>query len=160
MDIYNILNKLNIKYEEVEHEAIFTVNDASKLEINKMLEGIECKNLFVKSKNNYYLIFTGIEKKVDLKFLAKSVNESRFSFASIVELKEILNSDIGSVTPLSIINDKSNRVILIIDSNLQNKRVLVHSNTNTKTLSLKYDDLLKYIEYTKHRYFITDTSNN
>ena len=115
MDIYTILNKLNINYEEVNHKSVCTVQEAINLGISKMITGIECKNLFVKSKNNYYLILVKSSKRVNLKELSKLINETRLSFATIEELKEILNLDIGSVTPLSIINDKDNKVTLLLD---------------------------------------------
>ena len=153
MDIYTILNKLNINYEEVNHKSVCTVQEAINLGISKMITGIECKNLFVKSKNNYYLIFVKSSKRVNLKELSKLINETRFSFATIEELKEILNLDIGSVTPLSIINDKDNKVTLLLDKELKNEKVLVHSNINTRTLSLYYNDLLKFIEYMNHKYY-------
>ena len=154
MDIYTILNKLNINYEEVNHKSVCTVQEAINLGISKMITGIECKNLFVKSKNNYYLILVKSSKRVNLKELSKLINETRLSFATIEELKEILNLDIGSVTPLSIINDKDNKVTLILDKELKNEKVLVHSNINKRTLSLYYNDLLKFIEYINHKYYI------
>lgn len=154
MDIYTILNKLNINYEEVNHKSVCTVQEAKNLGISKMITGIECKNLFVKSKNNYYLILVKSSKRVNLKELSKLINETRLSFATIEELKEILNLDIGSVTPLSIINDKDNKVTLILDKELKNEKVLVRSNINTRTLSLYYNDLLKFIEYMNHKYYI------
>ena len=153
MDIYTILNKLNINYEEVNHKSVCTVQEAINLGISKIITGIECKNLFVKSKNNYYLIFVKSSKRVNLKELSKLINETRLSFATIEELKEILNLDIGSVTPLSIINDKDNKVTLLLDKELKNEKVLVHSNINTRTLSLYYNDLLKFIEYMNHKYY-------
>lgn len=154
MDIYTILNKLNINYEEVNHKSVCTVQEAINLGISKMITGIECKNLFVKSKNNYYLILVKSSKRVNLKELSKLINETRLSFATIEELKKILNLDIGSVTPLSIINDEDNKVTLLLDKELKNEKVLVHSNVNTKTLSLYYNDLLKFIEYMNHKYYI------
>ena len=153
MDIYTTLNKLNINYEEVNHKSVCTVQEAINLGISKMITGIECKNLFVKSKNNYYLILVKSSKRVNLKELSKLINETRLSFATIEELKEILNLDIGSVTPLSIINDKDNKVTLLLDKELKNEKVLVHSNINTRTLSLYYNDLLKFIEYMNHKYY-------
>ena len=154
MNIYDILNELNIKYDEVEHDPIFTVNDAFDLGISNNIDGVECKNLFVKCKDNYYIVFIDSNKKADLKSLSKLVNEKKFSFATTNELKEILNLDIGSVTPLGIINDKHNVVSLLIDKDLVDKRVLVHPNVNSKTLSLYFNDLIRFIEYTKHKYYL------
>ena len=38
MNLYEILDKLNIKYEEVEHEAVFTAEQAQFIKVE--IEGI------------------------------------------------------------------------------------------------------------------------
>ena len=154
MDIYNILEELNIKYEEIEHKPVFTIEEALEEKIPDKINGIECKNLFVKNKDNYYLIFMEASKRANLKELAKLLNKSKLSFSNEKELKEILNLNIGSVTPIGIINDKNNLVVLLIDRDLKGKKVLVHPNTNTKTMSIEYEDLIRFIEYTNHKYIV------
>ena len=157
MNIYDILKQNNIKYKEIEHKKITTIEEAKKLNIKKILNGIECKNLFVKSKNNYYIILTDASKKIDLKEIAKQINQNRFSFANENELKEILNLEIGSVTPLGIINDTENKVTLLLDKELEKKEILVHPNINTKTMLIKFNDLIKIIENTNHKYYLINT---
>lgn len=154
MDIYNILDELNIKYEQIEHKPVFTIEEALEENIPDKINGVECKNLFVKNKDNYYLIFMEASKRANLKELAKLLNKSKLSFSNEKELKEILNLNIGSVTPIGIINDKNNLVVLLIDRDLKGKKVLVHPNTNTKTMSIEYEDLIRFIEYTNHKYIV------
>lgn len=154
MEIYDILNKLNIKYEELEHKAVYTIEEALKENIPGRINGIECKNLFVKSKNKYYLIFLRCDKRADLKFIATIAETTKFSFANEKELNEILGLSTGAVSPLGIINDKNNLVTLLIDKDLENERVLVHPNINTKTVSIHIDDLIKLIKYTNHKYIM------
>lgn len=153
MDLYKILNQLNIKYDEISHIPIYTIEDAQFIKTD--IEGIGCKNLFLTDKKGKYFIFM-IEdnKKADIKTIRKSVNTSHLSFANIEELKNILNLDLGSVSPMGIVNDNENVVTILIDKGLENKRLLVHPNINTKTLSIRYEDLIKFIEYEKHRYLI------
>lgn len=153
MEILNILNKLNINYEIISHQAVYTVEEAKQIE--NMIEGIGCKNLFLKDKHKNYFVFVLEEnKRANLKELATYLNVSKLSFATSEELKEVLNLEPGSVTPLSIINDKENKVTLILDQELTNNKILVHPNTNTKTLSLSFEDLIKFIEFTNHKYII------
>lgn len=152
MQVYKLLNKLNIEYIELEHKAVYTIEEALKENIPSKIEGIECKNLFVKSKSNYYLIFIDASKRANLKEIATKLNETKLSFASEEELKEILNLEVGSVTPLGIINDKENKVTLLLDKTLENNKVLMHPNVNTKTISIEYKDLIKIIDYTNHKY--------
>ena len=154
MDIYKILMELNINYEEIEHKAIYTAEEALQEDIANKIDGIGCKNLFVKSKDRYYLIFIKAEKRADLKAIAHLVNEAKLSFASEEELKDILDLTIGSVTPLGIVNDKNNLVTLLIDKELANEKVLAHPNINTKTVSMQLSDLIKLVQHIKHQYIL------
>lgn len=151
MNLYDVLNKLNIEYKEIEHDPVFTIKQAQF--IKNKIYGIGCKNLFLTNKKgNYYLIVLEENKKANIKKISKLTNESHLSFASIQELKEILKLEQGSVTPLGIINDKNNLVTVIVDSELEGKILLVHPNTNKKTLSISYNDLIIFIEYENHKY--------
>lgn len=154
MNIYESLKKLDIGYEEVEHNPIYSYEDAKREDIVSKIEGVECKNLFVKSKIKYYLIFIGAEKRADLKQLSKLLKDTRLEFATQEELKNILNLDLGSVTPLGIINDKENLVTVLIDKDLEGKKVLMHPNCNTKTLSILLEDLIKWIKNRQHDYIL------
>lgn len=80
MNLYDILKKLEIPYCEVEHQAIYTKEDAIKQDILNKIDGIACINLFVKSKNKYYLIVQKAGKKADLKKLATLVQDTRLTF--------------------------------------------------------------------------------
>ncbi len=154
MNIYDILKELDIRYEEIEHKATYTAEEALQENIANRIDGIGCKNLFVKSKNKYYLIFIKAEKRAELKLVAELLNETRLSFASEKELKDILNLTIGSVTPFGLVNDRENLVTLLIDKELENQKVLVHPNVNTKTVSIQLSDLIKLVEHIKHQYIL------
>lgn len=153
MNLYEILDELEITYEEIEHEAVYTIEEANQIEAN--IEGIGSKNLFLKDKNgNYYVYVLREDKRADLKELAKYLNVSKLSFGKDDELKDVLNLEKGGVTPLAVINDKDNKVIIIIDKELEGLKVLHHPNVINKTMSLEHSDLIKIIEYTEHKYFI------
>ena len=153
MTIYEVLDKLKIKYEEITHEAVFTVEEANAIE--EAINGVGCKNLFLTNKKwKYYIYVLEDSKQANLKELQTFLNEKRLSFGKEEELNEILNLTKGSVTPLGIINDKDNLVTIILDKDLENKKILAHPNVNTKTVSLEYQDLIKIIEFTDHNYII------
>lgn len=154
MDIYDSLKSLNIEYEEVSHNAIYSYEDAIKENIASKIDGVECKNLFVKSKTKYYLIFIEAEKRADLKQLSFLLKETRLVFATVEELNNILNLEVGSVTPLGILNDKENKVTLLLDKELAGKKVLMHPNCNTKTISMEFLDLVRWIENENHHYIL------
>ena len=150
IDIYEVLNKLNIEYQMVEHEEVFTAEQSKH--IKNMIEGVGGKTLFLKDKNNYYLYLLDDERRANLKFLSKSLNIGRLSFGNEDELYDKLKLKKGSVTPLGIINDNSS-VILIIDKTLKGKKILTHPNINTATVSIRYDDLIKFIKYCNNTYY-------
>ena len=153
MNIYEILKGLNIQYEEIEHEKVFTVDQAQN--VKSKIEGIGCKNLFLTDrKGKYILVVLEDSKKANIKELAQISDMNRLSFASDEELKNILKLEQGSVTPLGIINDIENKVLIIIDKNLEHKKLLVHPNINTRTISIKYDDLIRFIEFENHKYIL------
>lgn len=155
MDIYELLSHLNIKYEEEKHIKVYTVEEADNLNIK--LDGIGCKNLFLKdNKNNYYLVVMLDNKRCNLKQLSSDLNVKKLSFASVESLEEILNLEKGSVTPLGIINDTNNLVKVVLDRDLVSKKLLVHPNRNDRTINIDYFDLIRVIGYTEHEYVLLD----
>ena len=48
-------------------------------------------------------------------------------------------------------NDTENRVTVVLDKELQGKKILVHPNRNTATISIQYEDLIKFIESEHHK---------
>ena len=143
-EVFNILNKLEIKYEILNHEPVFTVKEAEK--IKEKIDGVGCKNLFLKNKKSYYLLIAEYNANINLKELSKKLG-GRLSFGSEEELKNILNLTKGSVSPFGLIYDKENLVNVIIQKNLNNKKLLFHPNINTKTISISYNDLIKFISF-------------
>ena len=152
MDLYNVLKELNIFYEEISHNKVMTIEEAKKIE--NMIDGIGSKNLFLTDKKKYYLVILEENKRANIKELINIIGCNKLSFASSEKLKEILGLEEGSVTPFGIINDKDNRVVLLIDKDLRDNQLLFHPNINTKTISVNYDDLIKFIEYENHEYIV------
>lgn len=153
MNIYDVLDKLSISYEEITHDAVKTVKEAK--EIENMIDGVPVKNLFLTdNENSYYLVMLEARKRADLKKITRLVNKKHLSFASVNDLKDILKLDSGSVTPLGIINDRDNKVKIVIDKDLVKKKILVHPNVNIKTISINFDDLIMFIKYENHDYIL------
>ncbi len=151
MDILELLKEMNIEYELQEHRAVYTVEDVQEIFLN--LDGIGCKNLFLKDiKKNLFLYTLPDNKRADLKTLPEKINSKRLSFANENDLQEYLGLTPGSVTPLGIINDKEQKVTVVLDKELKNNKVLIHPNRNTATVSIKYEDLIKFINHCGNEY--------
>ena len=157
MNIFELLDALGIKFKILEHAAVYTVEESRQLKIFEKLGGQACKNLFLRTKHGeFYLLTLQADKRADLKLVAKNLGLPRLSFASEAELEQILGLKSGAVTPLGIINDVNKKVRLIIDAELAGKTLLLHPNTNTATIALDFEDLLKIIRHTAHEYLIID----
>ncbi len=152
MDLYGLLKKLNISYDEVEHEAVYTIEEADQL--NLSLEGVECKNLFLKDKHHFYLYMVDEHKQTNLKELRHIIGSGALSFAKEDVLMDKLGVIPGSVTPMGIIHNKDHDVVVLLDRDLVNSFVLVHPNVNTKTMSLSCQDLIRFIEECGNSYQI------
>ena len=152
MDIYKFLTQLGIDYQKINHQSVSTVEEA--MFINEQIDGVACKNLFLKSSDKQFFIYMmTVERCADLKYIAKQIGSKRLSFASDEELVELLKLIPGSVTPLGIINDNK-RVKILIDRELRAQRLLIHPNINTATISITYDDLLLFINACGNEYLI------
>lgn len=147
-EIYDFIKNKNIWYEITEHQAVFNMEELSKIKLP--YPEYDAKNLFVRDdkKRNYYLITIKGNKKIDLKKFQQQNNTRRLSFASKDDLLNIMNLYPGSVTPLGLLNDQELKVIFYLDEELlRNKQIIgVHPNDNTATIWLKVPDLIKIIK--------------
>lgn len=151
MDIYDILEKLDIKYDEIVHKKVYTIKEADDLK--ERIDGVGVKNLFLTNKRGgYFLVLIKDNKRLDIKMLESIFNTGYLSFCSDIELKDILGIESGSVSVFNIINDKLNKVFIFIDKELVSKRVLFHPNINTRTISINYNDVIRVINYLNHNY--------
>ena len=147
MDILEVLKELDIEYEIQEHKAVYTVDDLQDVFLE--MEGIGCKNLFLKdAKKNLFLYTLPDNKRADLKTLPEKINSKRLSFANENDLQEYLGLTPGSVTPLGMLNDKEMKVKLFIDKEFieSSGKIGVHPNDNTATVWLKIEDLINIIK--------------
>jgi Ala-tRNA(Pro) deacylase len=150
--VYDILNLLGIKYIRYEHEAVYTVEEANKLEIR--ISGQHCKNLFLRNRKGdvHYLVILDDAKKVDLKSLSKQIGSTNLSLASEERLYKYLGLKPGSVTPFGIINDIERVVTVLVDRDLISlDTVNFHPNVNTATIEVSYADLEKFIKWHENR---------
>lgn len=145
-ETYEFLRAKNIPFETVEHEAVFNMEEMSKISLPH--PEADAKNLFVRDDKhlNFYLITVRGDKRVNLKEFRKANGTRPLTFASETELFEILRLTPGSVTPLGLLSDDERKVKFYIDSDLAKGLVGVHPNENTATVFLKTEDLTKLIK--------------
>lgn len=147
-EIYTILKDLGIEYKKYEHPPVFTSKEADVYWKNLDSEAIRCKNLFLRDqkKTRYFLVITSVKDHIDLKNLALKSNVDKFSFCSPEDLKKHLNLTPGSVSPFGLINDKKNKVEVVLAKNVMSSlKVSFHPNINTATLIIKTEDFKKFL---------------
>jgi Ala-tRNA(Pro) deacylase len=67
-------------------------------------------------------------------------------------MRELIGVEPGSVTPFSVINDKTGRVTVVLDAAMMEYEVLnYHPLLNTGTTTISREDLLKFLEATGHK---------
>jgi Ala-tRNA(Pro) deacylase len=146
--VYEMLKELGIEYEMMEHPAVFTIEEMDQLGITE--KGGVCKNLFLRDEKGkrHFLVVLEKDKTADLKKIRDQIGSTRLSFASADRLAKHLKLTQGEVTPLGVINDEAHAVEVVLDKDIQGKDSLgFHPNTNTATVWISFDDLMKYLNH-------------
>ena len=141
---YDFLDSLWVAYQRIDHEAAMTMEACE--EIDKMLDATICKNLFLcnRQETSFYLLMIPGDKKFKTKELSSQINTARLSFANETHMEELLDITPGSVSVMGLMNDKDNKVQLLIDEDLLAHPYLgCHPCINTSSLCIKTDDILK-----------------
>ena len=155
-ELFAALDALGIKHTTVKHPPVFTVEQAASL--RGEVPGGHTKNLFLKDrKGGLWLVCALSEATIDLNALAKALGVQRFSFAAADLMRDALGVTPGSVTVFALINDKLNRVALVLDRNLLVvDPVNFHPLRNDATTSISPPGLIRFLEETGHRPLIVD----
>lgn len=144
--VYDFLDKLNIEYCRVDHEAAMTMEACA--EIDRILQAATCKNLLLcnRQKTDFYLLLMPGDKVFQTKELSAQLGVSRLSFASGDAMEEFLDITPGSLSIMGLMNDKDLRVKLVIDAPVLNGEYIgFHPCINTSTLRVKTVDLTEKI---------------
>jgi Ala-tRNA(Pro) deacylase len=158
LNTYDLLEKLDIPFVRVDHEAAQTIDDCN--DIDEALGIKICKNLFLRnnSKTDFYLLLMPGDKKFLTKDLSKQIGCSRLSFAEGEYMEKHLNITPGSVSVLGLMNDKDHNVRLLIDKEIYESEYFgCHPCINTSSLKIKISDLLeRFLPYTGHEVTVVE----
>ena len=144
--VYDFLDALGIQYQRVDHEAAMTMEAC--LEVDTALEATMCKNLMLCNRQctDFYILLLPGNKKFKTSVLSKQIGSSRLSFADGQYMESFLDITPGSLSVLGLMNDKENRVKLLIDKDvLTGDYIGVHPCVNTASLKIKTSDLVEKI---------------
>lgn len=139
-DVINFLDGIGIIYDIIDHPAVFTVDDITKLP--KEIKPI--KNLLLQEDdgNKKFLVVTDGMKRLDLKQLRNILGSKRLRFASRDTLMNAFGVEHGSVSIFGFLNPNSKDVELVIDKDLLDEpEISFHPNENTSTILFKTSGL-------------------
>eukprot|EP01117_Protostelium_nocturnum_P001930 TRINITY_DN1257_c0_g1_i3.p1 TRINITY_DN1257_c0_g1~~TRINITY_DN1257_c0_g1_i3.p1 ORF type:complete len:184 (-),score=65.40 TRINITY_DN1257_c0_g1_i3:873-1424(-) len=140
------------------HPPAFTVDEWRSHADKLFPDAKMCKNLFMKEKkkNSIWLVVALEDTPVDLKKLTKYLGFSSGSlrFAPEDVLESTLKVKQGSVTPLGLVNDRTEKKVnVMIDSKMvedPEKNLLFHPLSNDFSTVMKGSELEKFLKATGH----------
>ena len=144
--VYDLLDRLQIEYDRVDHEVAMTMEDC--IAVDEVLETEMCKNLYLcnRQETAFYLLMMPGDKKFKTKELSSQIGSSRLSFAKDNYMEEYLDITPGSVSVMGLMNDQERRVQLLIDEDITKAEYIgCHPCINTSSSRVRTKDVLETI---------------
>ena len=155
---YDFLDSLNISYQRTDHERADNMEACN--EIDAVLGVVICKNLFLcnRQKTKFYLLMMPGDKVFKTKDISSQIGSARLSFAGAEEMEQFLDITPGSVSVMGLMNDKDNRVQLLMDKPVAESELLgCHPCVNTASLRMKTKDVMDtFLPAVHHEAIIVD----
>ena len=146
------INKLGFEHETIVHQPLYTVEDSKQVAFEK--PGAHTKNLFLRNKKGrMVLVVVEQDRTVNLKGLRDKLQMTggQFAFASTERLSKFRGVVPGSVSPLALFNDHSQKVQVFIERSLLNQEwIYMHPCRNTHSTRLRCEDLISLLIAWKH----------
>lgn len=144
--VYEYLNRQEIPYEKIAHEARDSMQACAK--IIDVWQVPMIKNLFLSNtqETSFYLLLTHPDKVFKTKDFSKQMGIARVSFGKPEFMKSLLNTKPGHLSLLSLIFDREKKVKLVIDKSILDfEQWIVHPCDNRESIRLKREDVLEKI---------------
>ena len=152
---YDLLDRLDIPYERVDHEEANTMEACAAVD-EVLAPAVICKNLFLcnTQKAKFYLLMIKNDKKFKTKEISKQINSSRLSFAPPEFMEQFLDITPGSASVMGLMNDTENNVQLLVDEDVLNAEFFgCHPCINTSSMRLKVADVFgTFLDAVHHDY--------
>ena len=139
-------------HETQVHQPLYTVEESKQVKHDK--SGAHTKNLFLRNKKGrMFLLVVEQDQHINLKGLRYQLQLTggQLSFASTERLLTYLGVVPGSVSPLAVINDHSNKVQVYVEAALlEQEYIYLHPCRNTHTTRMRCDDLIDLLDSWNH----------
>ncbi|KAI2657368.1 prolyl-tRNA synthetase associated domain-containing 1-like protein [Labeo rohita] len=152
-ELDELLKRLDIDTICIDHPEVFTVEEMMLHMAH--VSGVVAKNLFLKDKKKkgLWLLSVRHDRQVNLGDVAKRLGLGTLRLADESVMLEKLKVGQGCATALALFCDTDRSVKMVLDRDLTHgghERVYFHPMTNSASLGLKPDDLLRFLEETGH----------
>ncbi|XP_058507626.1 prolyl-tRNA synthetase associated domain-containing protein 1 [Solea solea] len=154
-ELETYLHTLNVQTTCVDHAPVFTVEEMMRH--LQDVRGAVTKNLFLKDKKKktLWLVSTRHDRQVNLNVLAKKlgVGSGNLRFADEATMLDKLKVGQGCATALALLFDKDQSVKFVLEKDLLDgghEMVYFHPMTNSATMGIRPDDLLRFLKETGH----------
>ena len=143
-EIFDILKSLEIPFDNYEHDAVFTCDEAKWVEV----PGRRVKSLLLRNKKsaNFYMVVLPDDKRLDTNVIKEEFWDTKISFASTEAMVEKIWVKPWSVSPFALINNEEKDIKVVFDNFLQGSLVWFHPLQNNNTVVLNIKDMLKFLE--------------
>ena len=151
--VYDYLDRLGIDYDRLDHEPAQTAEVCERI-TEALSPATACKNLFLTNSkgDEFFLLVMRADKHFTGRIVAHQIGSTRLSFGSAEKLWEYLGVTSGSVSLLSLVNDKNCRVQLLVDEDVYNSPLIrCHPCVNTSSLRIGREDaFFTFVSATGH----------
>lgn len=133
--IIQLLTQNAVSYQEIEHEPVYTSEEAAAIRGLSMKEG--AKSLLVKVDNSFYLFIIPGDKRLDSKKVKTLLSAKKLRFATAEEVKSQMFCEVGSCYPFgNIINIEQ-----YVDSSFsENEFISFNPGIHTKSIRITWKD--------------------
>ena len=151
----DMLDKLGIEYDRIDHNAVDTMEACSEID-TVLAPAVICKNLFLcnSQRTKFYLLLIRGDRRFDTKSISAQIGSSRLSFAPHEYMEKYLDNTPGSASVLGLMNDIDGKVKLLIDREVLNEEYFgCHPCINTSSLRLRTSDVfVTFLRAVNHSY--------
>lgn len=147
----DLLDKLDIQYEKLDHSPITTMEEGTEL-MEKLVGTIPINLLFKDNNNKYYLVVKNQENKMKLNDIGKQFSLKGFKMVRQQEMVNLLQIEPGSLSILALNNLasdilKQNMCVLIDKTIPSDLPINFHPKVNNITVTMGYDSMISVLNH-------------
>ena len=133
--ILELLQSHRVKFEKIEHEPVYTSEQAAAVRGISLESG--AKSLLLKAKGGFVLVVVPGSKRIDSKKIKKILQVKDIRFASPEEVKEQMGCEVGSCYPLGNVAG----LRTLVDTSLsQNDTISFNPGRHDTSIKMRYAD--------------------